>query len=288
MPVGRILVPVSSARLLESKLDHALALARHFGSRIDVVFAHGAVDPLYVERNPPLDAAWGMAEIEWSREATPLVDVMARLDAWLKVNGISHGGTAADLAGVSLEFLELRGDDPHLLDHHARTADLIVIGQPGPGSAPTEPAINKLAVVESGRAVLVVPNAAPPAENMLAHVLIAWDGGLRASRSVALGMPIFAVSKRVTIFTAGDSNEVWSRQHLMLEYFARNGITAHAKGEDYDSTRIGGALVDSAERWGVSLICMGAYERARTAELIFGGNTWRVYTNSRRPVLLAH
>jgi nucleotide-binding universal stress UspA family protein len=281
-------VPVSGTRLLESKLDHALALARRFGSRIDVVFVHNAVDPLTVERNPPLDAGWGMAEIEWSREATPLVDVMGRLDVWLKANGISHGGAAADLARVSLEFLELRGDDAHLLDHHARTADLIVIGQPGPGSAPTEPAINKLAVLESGRAVLVVPNAAPPAANMLAHVLIAWDGGLRASRSVALGMPILAVSERVTVFTVGDPNEVRSRQHLMLEYFARNGITAHAQGEDHDSNRVGGMLVDSVGRWGVSLICMGAYERARTTELIFGGNTWRVYTNSRVPVLLAH
>jgi nucleotide-binding universal stress UspA family protein len=288
MPVGRIIVPVSSTRLLESKLDHTLALARRFGSRIDILFVHSAVDPLSVERNPPLDAAWGMAEIEWSREATPLVDVMAHLDVWLKANSISHGGAAADPAGTSVEFLELRGEDPHLLDHHARTADLIVIGQPGPAGTPTEPAINKLAVVDSGRAVLVVPNAAPPAANMLAHVLIAWDGGLRASRSVALGMPIFTVSERVTIFTVGDANEAWSRQHLMLEYFARNGITAHAQGEDHDSTRIGGVLVDSAERWGVSLICMGAYERARTAELIFGGNTWRVYTNSRVPVLLAH
>jgi nucleotide-binding universal stress UspA family protein len=288
MPVGRIIVPVAGARLLESKLDYALALARHFGSRIDVLFVHGAVDPQVVENNPPLDVAWGIAEIEWSRETTALLDVRAHLDVWLRTSGISHARAAEHLTGTSLEFLELRGDDPNLLGHHARTSDLIVIGQPGPGRAPTEPAINKLSVVDSGRAVLIVPNAAPPAANMLTRVLIAWDGGLRVSRSVALGMSILSLSERITIFTACEPDKVWTRQHLMLEYFARNGITAHSRGEDHDPKHIGGVLVDSAERWGVSLICMGAYERARTAELIIGGNTWHVYANSKVPVLLAH
>jgi len=43
--IGRIIVPVNGTRRLESKLDHAFALAEHFGSRIDVLFLHGAADP---------------------------------------------------------------------------------------------------------------------------------------------------------------------------------------------------------------------------------------------------
>jgi hypothetical protein len=52
MSFGRIIVPVSGPRLLESKLDHALAVAVRFGSRVDVLFLFGSVDPLTIEKNP--------------------------------------------------------------------------------------------------------------------------------------------------------------------------------------------------------------------------------------------
>jgi nucleotide-binding universal stress UspA family protein len=55
--IGRIIVPVSGTRQLENKLNHAIALAGRFGSRVDVLFLHGEVDPQSIERNPFLGPA---------------------------------------------------------------------------------------------------------------------------------------------------------------------------------------------------------------------------------------
>jgi hypothetical protein len=91
MSVGRIIVPVSGPRLLESKVDHALALAKRFRSRVDVLFLYGSVDPRTIEKNPFFgEAAWEMAEINWTQEESAQMDVETRLDRWSRERGVPY------------------------------------------------------------------------------------------------------------------------------------------------------------------------------------------------------
>jgi nucleotide-binding universal stress UspA family protein len=279
--IGRIIVPVNGTRLLESKLDHAFALAGHFGSRIDVLFLHGAVDPQSIEFNPVLEADWDAAEIRWSEEGPALSNAMTLVERWSKAKEGAHGGRA------NVEFVEVRGDYAQALQDHGRTSDLIVIGQPEPSMGLMEREINKLSVVESGRMALVTPNDPPPAENILAHVLIAWDGKAQVSAMVGLAMPIIGIAQRMTVYTAQNSTTPKAEHALLKDYLACNGITAEFMIDDHASDRIGKAMLETAESRGVSLICMGAYERSRTAEILIGGNTRHVYTKSRLPVLMS-
>jgi nucleotide-binding universal stress UspA family protein len=279
--IGRIIVPVSGARRLESKLDHAFALARHFGSRIDVLYLHGAVDPQSIEFNPVLETDWDAAEIQWAEEGPAVSNVMTLVERWSKAKEVPRGSRA------NVKFLEIREDYAQALQDHGRASDLIVIGQPEHGMGLMERVINKVSVVESGRMALVTPNDPPPAENILAHVLIAWDGGAQVSATVGLAMPIIGIAQRMTVYTARNSTAPKAEHALLKDYLECNGITAEFMVDDHASDRIGKAMLETATSRGVSLICMGAYERSRTAEILIGGNTRHVYTRSRLPVLMS-
>jgi nucleotide-binding universal stress UspA family protein len=118
-------------------------------------------------------------------------------------------------------------------------------------------------------------------------MLVAWDGGSQASRTVGLAMPILADAQQVTVYTSGDPEEARSRHELVRPYFVCNGIMAKFVIEDHASRRIGRALLEAADRNGATLICMGAYENPRAIQLIIGGNTRHVYSWSRVPILLS-
>jgi nucleotide-binding universal stress UspA family protein len=285
--IGRIIVPVSGTRRLESKLDHAFALAGHFGSRIDVLFLHGAVDPQSIEYNPVLETDWDAAEIQWAEEGPALSNVMTGVDRWSKATEGMRDSATAGGSRANVTFIEIRGDHAQALQNHGRTSDLIVIGQPQRGMGLMEREIAKLSVMESGRLVLVTPNDPPPVENILTHVLIAWDGGAQVSATVGLSMPIIGIAQRMTVYTAENSTTPKAEHALLKDYLGCNGITADFMIDDHASDRIGGAMLEAAKSRGVSLICMGAYERSRTAEILIGGNTRHVYTRSRLPILLS-
>jgi nucleotide-binding universal stress UspA family protein len=285
--IGRIIIPVNGTRRLESKLDHACALAEHFGSRIDVLFLHGAADPQGVEFNPFLETGWQAAEIKWSGEAPALSKVMTRVERWSRARKDRGASATESGSRASITFLEIRGDFAQALQNHGRTADLIVIGQPKRGMGLMERVINKLSVVESGRMVLVTPNDPPPAENILTHVLIAWDGGARVSTTAGLAMPIIGIARRTTVYTAENSAALKVEHALLRDYLDCNGIMADFMVDDHAPDRIGETMLETAKSRGVSLICMGAYERSRTTELLVGGNTRYVYTWSRLPILFS-
>jgi nucleotide-binding universal stress UspA family protein len=285
--IGRIIVPVNGTRRLESKLDHAFALAGHFGSRIDVLFLHGAVDPQSIEYNPFLEGDWDAAELQWAEEGPAVSNVISRLERWSKEREGVRGSGAASGGGANVRFLEVRKDYTQALQDHGRTSDLIVIGQPERGMEPIERVINKLSVMESGRMVLVTPNDPPPAENILTHVLIAWDGGAQVSTTAGLAMPIISMAQQMTVYTAGSTTALKGKHAALRDYLGCNGIIAEFMVDDHASDRIGSTMLETAKSCGVSLICMGAYERSRTAELLIGGNTRYVYTRSRLPVLLS-
>jgi nucleotide-binding universal stress UspA family protein len=124
--IGRIIVPVSGTRQLENKLNHAIALAGRFGSRVDVLFLHGEVDPQSIERNPFFGTGWEAAEIRWAEEGPALSIVRTRVDRWLQTRAGTRGRGTVTGSWTNVTFLEIRGDYAQALQDHGRTSDLIV------------------------------------------------------------------------------------------------------------------------------------------------------------------
>jgi nucleotide-binding universal stress UspA family protein len=228
-----------------------------------------------------------MAEINWSQGESAHRDVETRLDRWSRERGIPYREAATNAATPHLRFDAITSDFAQALREHSRTSDLIVIGQPGRGMAAMDVEINKLAVMDSGRIVLVVPNEPRPAEKILNHILVAWDGGSQASRTVALAMPLLEAAHQVTVYAAGHPDEARTRNELVRPYLASNRVTAKFVIDNQASRRIGGVLLEAADTQKATLICMGAYENPRILQLIIGGNTRHVYSRSQVPVLLS-
>ena len=284
MTFGRILVPICNVRLLDLKLDRALDVAARFNSRIDVVFVHRFTDPTTVDGDSILDdKVLEMAEQNWDRE-TPASDAVTSLvEQWAKRRGIDHHG-ASPTCHVSM----LSEHDPSALARQTRTADLILIGQPGAGMTGQEKDLNKSLLMMSGRPVLVVPSDATAARSSFDHVVLAWDGGLQVSRTVGLVMPLLQACARVSVFSQiepGASSPPDGRE--ILDYLGCNGITAKFACETYASSRVASALLHYIDEEKATLVCMGAYSNARSLEILIGGNTQHMYHHCKVAIVLS-
>ncbi|WP_419760231.1 universal stress protein [Acidisoma sp.] len=292
MPFGRIIVPVFDVRLLEFKLDRALSVADRFHSRIDVIFVHAATDPSSVEGDPILnDKVLEMAEENWDRERPSADAVAALVNKWAvergvrsmgsKLDGMKHGGAPSCRVEV------LTNEGPSNLVRHARATDLIVIGQPDRRTTQQERELNKVVLMTSGRAILIVPAQAQTSRDILDHSILAWDGGLQVSRTVGLAMPLLEACSQVTVFRCVASEEVAAHEDEIVDYLRCNGITARCKIVTHDPSRVASSLLTYAQETGATLICMGAYSNSRALEILIGGNTQYAYHNSAVPILIS-
>ncbi len=175
---------------------------------------------------------------------------------------------------------------------HARYADLAVIGQFDPGA--TVPGVMsnfpETVVLNSGRPVLVVPHAGK-AEGNFRRPLVAWDGGLAASRAIAGALPLLAQAETtdVLVFDTGDQKDAHGEQpgaDLAL-YLARHGVKVNVI-ERRIAGGTGEALLSAAADLGSDLIVMGAYGHTRFREVVLGGVTRTVLESMTVPVLMAH
>ncbi len=175
---------------------------------------------------------------------------------------------------------------------HARYADLAVVGQFDPSTTVpgVMPDFVETVALNSGRPVLVVPYAGP-ASAPLRRPLVAWDGGLPASRAIASALPLLreAGTIDVVMFNPRAEAHVHGDEpgaDLAL-YLARHGLQVNVI-ERSASGDIGAALLSTAADLGSDLIVMGAYGHTRFREVVLGGVTRTVLQSMTVPVLMAH
>ncbi len=174
----------------------------------------------------------------------------------------------------------------------ARYADLTVIGQFDPSESVPGLMSNfpEHVILHSGRPVLVVPYAGS-FSGKFRKAVIAWDGGMAASRAISGALPLLAAADAVDIlvFNPEQDGEAHGEQpgaDLAL-FLARHGVkaTVHAHRSDIDT---GNALLSAAADLGAELLVMGAYGHARFREVVLGGVTRTVLATMTVPVLMAH
>ncbi len=175
---------------------------------------------------------------------------------------------------------------------HARYADIAVIGQFDPAAVVPGVMSNfvETVVLNSGRPVLVVPHAGQHTGKFI-RVVIAWDGGLAASRAIAGALPLLkqAGTTEVVVLNTGESVDTHGEQpgaDLAL-YLARHGIKVNVV-ERRSTGDAGEALLSAAADLGADLIVMGAYGHTRFREVVLGGVTRTVLHSMTVPVLMAH
>lgn len=173
-----------------------------------------------------------------------------------------------------------------------RYCDLAVLGMPDRTVVdPLLPSdLAERMVLTCGHPVLVLPNnGIPPVLD--GEALVAWDGGVGATRAVAGALPLLRLARRVTVLGIGDALPATGFGQeacaALAAWLGRHGVTAQpCRKSQHDD--IGKDLLDEAASRDATLLVMGAYGHAPLREALTNGVTAAVLRRAHLPVLLAH
>jgi nucleotide-binding universal stress UspA family protein len=172
----------------------------------------------------------------------------------------------------------------------ARCADIIVSGgQSNAFSDPFAVASPKDLVMQAGRPMFIAPDNVSWLD--LRSILVAWKDTPEARRAIAYSLPMLRKAKDVTvaeIVEADDSRSAAvSRVRDVAAWLSRHGVSASELVPEQRGDVI--AQLDAiAANVGAGIVVAGAYGHSRFRELILGGMTQHLITQSSRCVLLSH
>jgi nucleotide-binding universal stress UspA family protein len=275
-----ILVPVEQHDLMNSTLSVALLLAQKFDSYIEgfalrvaipTAFALGDVGPLPI---PALE----QEIVDNEKRSRSL------FEGFMQEHGVP---LAADSKTPSSGWLENAPEGDHFVGSHGRVFDIIVLGKPG--RDPKGPRMTTLeaGLFESGRPVLIAPPSPQP--QMGANVLIAWNCSTEQARATACAMPILKRASRVIVLTVeGGAAVPGPTGQQLCRYLQLNGVAAKPLTVGLDGRLTGEVILAHAKALGCDLLIKGAYTQSRLRQMIFGGTTRYILSNTELPVLMAH
>lgn len=173
----------------------------------------------------------------------------------------------------------------------ARAADIIVSSAAGAAfsDAFTQASPRDL-VVQAGRPLLVVPDTARWLD--LRYALVAWKDAAEARRAVADALPLLREAKEVVVTEILEDDDgraaAEARVADVAAWLARHGVTASVRVAGIgDASSVAAVLDAVADDVGAQLIVAGAYGHSRFRELVLGGVTQHLLTQTDRCVLLS-
>jgi nucleotide-binding universal stress UspA family protein len=275
--IKKLLLPLSDSSCGRVALDAGLAVAASWNAQLSALIIevdNRDVAPMAGEglSGAMIEDMIKMSEQETSHRTTRLralfTEACARLGA---------------VSSTSIEIV--RGREEDLVPCLARLADLTVL--PHPDQVEDENASDMLHAVlfESGRPVLIVPRAMPPAIGT--RCCIAWSGTVESASALNAALPWLARADAVRVLHAGAYQRRGPSAADVLPYLALHGITADVAAFEPVNRDVGAGLLRAAAEFGADLLSMGAYSHSRLRQLILGGVTRHVLANATLPVLMA-
>lgn len=276
MAYRTLLVHVDDRTSSQNRLAYAVALARREAAELV---------GLYVV--PGTDVAPSTAAMLGSDA------VVRRLERFSEMQHAAEQRfrAAVAAAGVDAQWRAPAGPSIETAIAHARTTDLVVVGQRDPSEPGFGDALVSGVLLSAGRPVLVVPSTGAPA-SVASRVLIAWNGGREAARAVADALPLLARAERVCAVGVDESRESSVDERLsdsrLRQWLARHDIAIDVEREPVRGMGVGEWLLSRAADLGSDLLVMGGYAHARMRELVLGGVTRTMLGAMTIPVLMAH
>ncbi|ACA14664.1 UspA domain protein [Methylobacterium sp. 4-46] len=280
-----ILVPLAADLDPSPALDAAGRLARRLRAHVTVAYLAPTVEQVLA---PLAGLPASSLTVSAIKEGQRLAAAQARerVAAWCGREGIPLADAPERLDATFLRWTEVEGDADHALTMLGRIHDLVVVGRPRAGTPFTEAAFDT-ALFAVGRPVLMVGEAVP--DDLLRHVVIAWNGSLEATHLVAQSIALLHEADRVTVIEAETARSGETRLADLGAYLHWHGIQA-------DSARVrlapgeteGEGILAEAARRGATLLAMGAFTHSRVRQLLLGGVTRHVVARAEIPVLMAH
>ncbi len=277
MTFATVMVSLALDQPNDSRLQVAGELAERFEAAIVGVAAAQFAPPLYFADGA---AAQGLIDQEEASIRRRLGDLEAQFRAATKTRG------------GRVEWRSAMDFPAQFVLSQVRCADIVVSGGQSPAfSDAFSLASPKDMVMQAGRPLLVVPDRVNWLD--LRSVLVAWKDTPEARRAVADALPMLRKAKDVAVVEIpeadGDRSAAMARVSDVAAWLARHGVTATARVPEAASNETAAVQLERvAGDVGAGLIVAGAYGHSRFRELILGGVTEYLVTQSARCVLLSH
>ena len=281
-----ILVHLNDSRRARKLLRHAVEIARAFEARLIGLHVsptfHGRVaDPDY----PHIPALEGLkfSRDEEADHLRAIFDEVTNSERFCS----AFRSIAAELSAPAKIVLA-----------RARAADLVIASQADrewPLSALLD-CSDRLAV-ESGRPVLIVPNASErPALPKTA--IVAWNQSREATRAMFEALPLLKGARTVELLILQEpgtdgrldiqTDQATLPASAIVEALAAHGIKLTVSALTAPGISAGEQICARASERHADLIVMGAYGHSRLREFVFGGATRHVLANMMVPTLFSH
>ena len=292
MTVTEILVCANGPGLLESRIRIARQLADRLEAHVEVVFYREAPDPATV---PSMASGFNYfpqqhdaAQSVWDEEMAHADRAKDVYDRCMAPNEAGSATSKPSAAARNATWSQIVGKPADLLPSRARACDLIVAGGPSDSasSSTLDDEISAIALLSSGRLVLLAPSPEHLEGDILRSVLIAWDDDAAASRAIAQAMPLIAAAGEVKLFIGEPSPETETPCSDILSYLRQKGVQPHVVRSAPVLHTVRRTLVQQATELSASLIIMGAYNHSRSREILLGGATRYVIQHAGCAVLM--
>lgn len=202
---------------------------------------------------------------------------------------------ALQKAGLQGEFIAIEGRSPLISDEiitHGKSADIIIASATDPAEVSgVELDCIERVLIGAGRPLLVLPRRNDHVLD-LGRVVVGWNGGREAARSVFDAVPLLQSAQSVHVMCVDSRNEerVTPEEpgRRIVATLQRHGVKADAKTMESNGESAGKALLKHAQEIDAGLLVMGAYGHSRLREFVFGGATRHVLDDMTRPVFMSH
>lgn len=277
MTYATVMVSLALDQSNEARLQVAGELAERFETNIVGVAAAQFAPPLYFT-----DGAAAQSLID--REEASIKKHLADLEVQFRAATKARGGR--------VEWRSAMDFPTRFVLAQARCADIIVSSGQSPAFSDTFAlASPKDLVMQAGRPLLVVPDKVNWLD--LRSVLVAWKDTPESRRALADALPMLRKARDVTIVEVperdDDRSVVMAGVMDVVAWLARHGIAATAQVSEAGEGKTAAAQLEKVAGDVVAgLIVAGAYGHSRFRELILGGVTEYLVTQSIRSVLLSH
>ncbi|MGU3494127.1 universal stress protein [Xanthobacteraceae bacterium A53D] len=197
---------------------------------------------------------------------------------------------AAGVGSDVRQFSASLGEAAHTLSELSRLFDLTVVAQPNPDQPGPEEVLAETALLEGGRAVLVVPYV-HRGPFSISRIVVAWDGSRASARALAESLPLLHRADTIEIFTVLSSSDPDSAPDTtdLERHLANHNLKAQVRRVTPAAGQsVASVLLNEVSDQGADLVVMGGYGHSRLREMVLGGVTRDILESMTVPVLMAH
>lgn len=289
MSLKTVLAPLLGDDADTAILNAARSIAAIHGAHIFVAHVHrDPRDVLVPQIGMGMSASMIETIVEQAENAAKEARAasLAAFDRWREANNLPVVEKPTESDGVTVSFETMVGEPATLVTRRARMVDVICVVAPADRESNDALAIAEAAILESGKATLVVPHDVTMPE--ITGIAIGWNASKEAAAAVAHAMPLLESADKVLVMSGTDDDLTKEQLGTFVDSLRWHGVKADAKAFDASSGSISGRLQAEAREVNAQLLVLGAYSHSRFRESIFGGVTDDILSAARIPVLMAH